>query len=283
VQEVIRAILLGVVQGATEFIPVSSSGHLVIIPWLFGWEIPPDITLLMDTVLHWGTLLSIMLVFWRDFLAMIVACWRSLFSRSLADVNARIGWFIVLGSIPTAVVGLAFKDFFETLFVSSTVGPLAAGISLLITAAVLSGSELLVRNAEAPRTLSDMNVKDAIAIGIAQSFALLPGLSRSGVTIAAGLVRKLRRDAAARFSFMLGTPAFLGAGLLQMIESTSTDADLVMLYAPAIMAGFVASAITGYFAIRFLLAYLRRRNLYIFAVYCTVVGIGVILLSLYRA
>ena len=131
VQAIIQAIVLGIIQGITEFMPISSDGHLVIVPWLLGWE---DQSLLFDTVLHWGTLLSIVLVFWRDLLAIFVATLQSIVRRSLADPNARLGWFIVVGSIPAVVFGLLLQDFFEELSTS----PLAAGCFLLVTAALLN-------------------------------------------------------------------------------------------------------------------------------------------------
>ena len=277
-QELIHAIILGIVQGATEFIPVSSSGHLVIVPWLMGWQDDAYAGLLFDTVLHWGTLVAIFWVFWPDFLQLIKAALRSIGTRSLADPNARIAWFIVLGSIPAAVTGLLLKDQIELLFDS----PRAAGFFLLVTAALLAGSELLVRKVQQLRLMQEMKLWDAIFIGLAQAIALAPGISRSGSTIAAGLVRKFRRDEAARFSFFLGTPAFLGAGLLQMADTLSTDAGQVTGNLLPLLAGFIASAVAGVIAIRFLLAYLRRGSLYVFALYCTVVGLAVIALTFVR-
>ncbi len=279
VQELIRAIFLGIVQGATEFIPVSSSGHLVIIPWLFGWEADRYAGLLFDTVLHWGTLVAIFWVFWRELWAMIKAALRSIVQRSLADPDARVAWFIVLGTVPIAVTGLLLKDQIEPLFDNAR----AAGFFLSVTAAILAGSELLVRRTHQFRDLASLTMVDTIVIGIAQALALAPGISRSGSTIAAGLTRKLRRDEAARFSFYLGTPAFFGAGLLQLIDVLNVDGSLVTNNLLPLAAGFVAAAITGVLAIRFLLAYLRNNNLYIFALYCVVFGLFTIVLSFVRA
>jgi undecaprenyl-diphosphatase len=272
--ELIQAIVLGIVQGATEFIPVSSSGHLVIVPWLLGWPMP---SLLFDTMVHWGTLLSIALVFWRELWAILVATLQSLARRSLADPNARLGWFIVLGSIPAALIGLFFLDFFESLFHS----PLAAGLFLFVTAGLLSLSEWLTRNRATGEDLTRLSLGQAISIGLAQAVALAPGISRSGSTIAMGLIAGLRRDEAARFSFLLGTPAFFGAGLLQLIDALATDSAAVAVQAPLLIAGFVASALAGYLAIRGLLAYLRRHSLYIFAIYCVAMGLLVVGLHLF--
>ncbi len=271
--EIVKAIILGIVQGLTEFIPVSSSGHLVIVPWLLGWEAPG---LLFDTVLHWGTLLAIFAVFWREFLAIISASLLSIPRRSLADPNPRLGWYIVVGSIPAATVGFLFKDFIEGLFAS----PQATGGFLLITALLLAGSEQLARRVKTWKTTATLTWADAIIIGLAQAVALAPGISRSGSTIAAGLARGLRREDAARYSFLLGTPAFLGAGLLQVSDALATDPTSISTQLPALMVGFLFSALFGFLAIRFLLAYLRQRTLYGFALYCAVVGVGVLLWGL---
>ena len=271
--EYLQAIVLGIVQGATEFIPVSSSGHLVIVPWLLGWPTP---TLLFDTVLHWGTLLSIVLVFWRDLWNIVIATLQSLVRRSLQNPHARLGWFIVVGSIPVMVVGLFYKDFFESLYHSAQ----AAGFFLFLTAGFLLLSEWFVRNRQATDDLDHLGWGQAILIGLAQALALAPGISRSGSTMAAGLATGLRRDEAARYSFLLGSPAFFGAGLLQLTDALAADRSEVVAQAPLLVIGFVVSAQAGYLAIRGLLAYLRRHSLYIFAVYCVAMGVVVTGLSL---
>ncbi len=271
--EIVQAIVLGIVQGLTEFIPVSSSGHLVIVPWLLGWG---HQSLLFDTVLHWGTLLSIIAAFWRDLWAIFLATLTSLASRSLADANARLGWYIVVGSIPVAVTGLLFKDFFEGLFTN----PMAVGFFMLFTAAVLAGSEQLAQRVAARNDLATMRRRHAIAMGRAQAIALAPGISRSGSTMAAGLATGLRREEAARFSFLLGTPAFFGAALLQLVDTLEVAPAEIGAQALELIVGMVVSAVVGYLAIRGLIAYLRRRSLYVFSIYCLVVGLAVILLSL---
>ncbi|NJN84307.1 MAG: undecaprenyl-diphosphatase UppP [Caldilineaceae bacterium] len=273
--ELIRAFVLGVVQGLTEFVPVSSSGHLVLAPWALGW---PASSLLFDAILHWGTLVAILLVFWRDFWMIIKATLSSLLSRSLADANARLGWYIVLGSIPAALVGLFFKEYFESLFQDPN-GPRSAGLALLITAALLAGSEWIAGRRSQLRRLDSLRWLDGLLIGLAQAFALFPGISRSGSTIAAGLALGIQREDAARFSFFLGAPAFLGAGLLQLSTALSTDSQLVRAEAPALLVGFVTSAVVGFLAIRLLLAYLHTRTLYLFSAYCAVVGLVVLLLT----
>jgi undecaprenyl-diphosphatase len=272
-ESIVQAVVLAIVQGLTEFVPISSSGHLVIVPWFLGWEKP---SLLFDTVLHWGTLLSIFLVFGRDLWSIALATVRSLLSRSLTDSNARMGWFIVVGTVPAVVSGLLWKDFFEALFGS----PAATGGFLLVTALLLTVSEWVVRRSPPSGTLEELTWRQAILIGCAQAVALAPGISRSGSTIAAGLGLGLRREDAARFSFLLGAPAFFGAGLLQLLDALTVDAAEVAAQVPMLVVGLVVSAIVGYAAIRGLLAYLRRRSLYLFAAYCLVMGLVVLGLSL---
>jgi undecaprenyl-diphosphatase len=265
--------VLGAVQGLTEFIPVSSSAHLVIVPWLLGW---PDPSLLFDTMLHWGTLLALLLVFGRDLWAIFVATLQSLPRRSLADPNARLGWYIVLGTIPAVVAGFLLEDFFEQMY-SDAVG---TGASLVLTAVLLAGSEFLMRWRPSGQEIEQLSLGQAIAIGCAQAVALVPGISRSGSTIAMGLVAGLHREAAARFSFLLGIPAIFGAGLLQMAQALAEDATEITAHLPALIAGSVASAVVGYLVIRWLLSYLRDHTLYIFALYCLLLGLVVMVVSL---
>jgi undecaprenyl-diphosphatase len=269
VSEILRAVVLGSVQGITEFLPISSDGHLVLFPWLLGW---PDQSLLFDTVLHWGTLISILSVFWRDLWAIFVATLKSIGSRSMADPNARLGWYIVVGSIPAVLFGLILKDFFEELSASS----LAAGWFLLVNAAVLVVGEQIAQRRQPIGKMTKMRWGQAILIGFAQVLALAPGLSRSGSTIAVGISTGLHRHEAARFTFLLGTPVFFGAALLLLVEALAEDSAAVSAQVPAMIVGAVVSAIVGYLAIRGLLAYLRRHSLYIFAIYCAVLGIVVI-------
>lgn len=275
--DIIQAIILGVVQGLTEFIPISSSAHLVLVPWALGWDRPG---LLFDTMLHWGTLIAVLGYFWRDWIAIVRGFWRSLTTPGpwrnaaggrLADPNSRLAWGIILGTLPAVVLALLFEDFFESLFET----PMAVAGFLLVTAAILIVSERFGRRV---RDLPTLNIPDALVIGLAQAAAIAPGISRSGATIAAGLGRGLTREAAARFSFLLSTPAIVGAGVLQLLDLLSAGGSSLPL--AAVVAGFVAAAASGYLCIKFLLAYLRRGKLYVFAAYCAIVGTTVLLISL---
>ena len=279
----IQAIILGIVQGVTEFAPVSSSAHLVLVPWAFGW---PNPGVAFDAILHWGTLTAVLVYFWRDWLRIIKGFFRTLTTRGpwntrpggrLADSDSRLAWWIIIGTIPAMVLGLAFKDFFESLFSS----PASVGALLLVTAIILVLGEQAGRRArDRGRDLGRMNMVDTLLIGLAQAAAIAPGISRSGATISTGLARGLKRDDAARFSFLLGAPIILGAGLiplLDLVQSGTLSQEL-----PALLVGFVAAAIAGYFCIKFLLSYLRHGSLYVFAAYCAVIGVAALLLGAVR-
>jgi undecaprenyl-diphosphatase len=256
----LQAIFLGILQGATEFIPVSSSGHLVLVPWLLGW---PEPGLAFDAIVHWGTVLAVLAVFWRDLYRLLQAGLKSLRTRSLADPDARVAWWIVIGTVPAVVIGYLFQDFFKTLFGT----PVAAAGFLLVTGLILSLSERLGRQTH---EAEEMSWLDALLVGLAQAAAIAPGISRSGMTIAAGLLRGVKRAAAARFSFLLVVPAILGAGILSLLDLAGEG--VLATDWPLLVSGFVAAAVSGYLCIRFLLSYLRRGRLYGFAVYVWLLG-----------
>lgn len=256
----LEAILIGIIQGATEFLPISSDGHLVLIPAIFGLN-QPDLVLI--GLVHAGTLLAIVGYFARDLWAILKAVVAGLIQRKpFVDDNARLGWLMVLGSVPAAIVGLALKDWFEHQFQS----PVVAAAGLLVTAAFLVVGERLLRGV---KTIPQLTWLDTLIIGSFQVLALLPGVSRSGTTIASGLWRGLDRPAAARFSFLVGLPAIAGAGLLSIIDIFSAKGSLPMGH---YVAAFVTAAVVGYLCIAFLLSWVKRHSLYPFAVYCAVVG-----------
>jgi undecaprenyl-diphosphatase len=263
--DIIQAIILGLVQGVSEFVPISSSGHLVLVPWLLGW---PQPGLVFDTVVHWGTLVAVLVYFWRDFVALVRAWGRSLVSRNLSEPEARIAWLIIVGTIPAALMGYLWEDFFESLFAAPT---WAAGL-LLVTGLVLALSERLGKRRKEAHQLTFL---DSIIIGIAQGCAIAPGISRSGATMAAGIFRGLKRAAAARYSFLLATPIIFGAGLLKLLDLFEMENATAHL--PPLILGFLAAAISGYVCIRSLLSYLQQGKLYAFAIYCWLAG-GVCLL-----
>ncbi len=259
-----QAFILGLVQGATEFIPVSSSGHLVLVPWLLGWKLDPEIVFAFDVLVQWGTLVAVVAYLWSDLVAILQGVIKALIARRpLATWEARLGWLLLLSTLPAVILGLLLTDTVEAAFDSAT----ATAIFLLVTAALLALSERLGHRYRPLEALSGL---DAIWIGLGQALALFPGISRSGATIAAALSRNLDRMAAARFSFLMSVPVILGAGMLSLKDLL--DAGTLGGHLPVLGVGFVAAAISGYFCIWGLLAFLRRRSLYAFAVYCFVFG-----------
>jgi undecaprenyl-diphosphatase len=265
----VQAIILGIVQGATEFLPVSSSAHLVLVPWLLQWKDPG---LAFDTMLHLGTLLAVVAFFWSELLTLAVGLLKSMRDRSLSgNPEGRTAWLLLAATGPAAVLGFLFEDFFEGLFAQ----PVWVGLLLLCTGALLALGERCSRRVI---KMSEMRWLDAVLVGLGQAMAIAPGISRSGATMSVGLWRGLRREAAARFSFLLSVPIILGAGLFQLKELLEMPSESPS--AQTLLVGLVAAAISGFLSIRFLLSYLRTRRLYPFAVYCWVAGALSVLLSL---
>lgn len=260
-----QSILLGIVQGMTEFIPVSSSGHLVIVPYLLGWEFPPDQAFAFDVLVQVATLAGVIAFFWRDILAITRATVSGLVKgQPFADLQARLGWYLILATIPALIAGLLFKDAVEKAFDN----PQATAFFLLITAGLLVVAE---RIGKRDRNLESLTWKDALLIGVFQALALLPGISRSGATISGAMGRNLERPTAARFSFLMSIPVMLGAGLvatLDLLRIPNLDAFL-----PVFIPGFIMAAVVGYLVIKWLLAFLSRYPLYAFAVYCVVLSL----------
>ncbi len=272
---VLHALVLGIVQGLTEFLPISSSAHLVIIPWLLGWG---ESGLTFDVALHLGTLVAVLAYFWQDLLQMVIAVPRAAVRRQLTtDPMARLALILVVGSVPAGVAGLLAQDAVDRHFHAGAGDGAVAVIAALMIALALA-LYLAERRATHTRHLLAVSWQDGLIIGLAQALALLPGVSRSGSTITAGLFRDLKRDAAARFSFLLGVPAILGAGLLEIRDllAEGLPADQRAPFA----VGVVAAAVVGYLAIAFLLRYLQRNSTLIFVGYRLAVGAGVLALVL---
>jgi len=256
----LQAIIQGVVQGLTEFLPISSSAHLILLPRLLDWDDPFLTSPEFDVMLHLGTLGALLVYFWRDLFRLGLAWLASLRERRLGDdPDRRLAWLLLLTVIPAALVGALFEDFFDETFRDVL---LVIPLLLVVGAGMLAFGE---RYGRRDRGLDKLRVRDALVIGMAQALALFPGISRSGVTIAAGLVLGLDRAAAARFAFLMGIPIIAGAGLwkLRVIVAGETSA-----FEPLVLAaGMTASALAGLAAIAFLLRYLRTRSTGIFIVY----------------
>ena len=267
-----QALVMGIVQGATEYIPVSSSAHLVLVPWLLGW---PDAPFTFEVLVQWGTLVGVFIYFWRDLWDIARAVVVGLAQRQpLATASARLGWYILLGTIPAVIFGLLLKSIFEAAFAA----PVAVMVILFGTATILLAAERFGRR---ERTLADFGWLDALIVGLWQVLALFPGISRSGSTIGGAMLRGFDRPAAARFSFLLSIPALLGAGILAIADLLGTGALRTEL--PALAVGFVAAAISGYLCIRWLLGYLQSHSLRVFAIYCILFALFCLIVALIRA
>lgn len=267
----LQAIVLGVVQGLTEFIPVSSSGHLVLVPHFLGWQFSPSQAFIFDVLVQWGTLFAVIVYFRKDLADIFVAFitdWGK--GRPFATANARLGWYLILATIPAVVVGLLGKDVVESAFGS----PKATGIFLIGTALLLVIAETV---GQRRRQMEEITWRDALWIGFFQVLALLPGVSRSGSTIAGGMTRHLNRPSAARFSFLMSVPVMLGAGVLALKDLMNLPATAQLLM--PLLVGFLAALISGYIAIRWLLAYLGKHSLYVFAIYCAMLGLLVVFMT----
>lgn len=270
----IQAIVIGIVQGLTEFLPISSSAHLILVPRALGWDDAFLLSPAFDVMLHMGTLVALIVYFWRDLLRYALAALAALRDRRVGDdPDRRMAVLLAASVVPGALVGIALEGFIDTFFREQLL--VVCGL-LVVGALILFIAERAARHT---REMADLRVRDAFGIGIAQALALFPGISRSGITISAGLLLGLKRDAAARFSFLMGTPIILGAGLWKMRELLSASDTP---FEPVLMAaGLVAAAVSGLAAIWFMLAYLRRSSTDIFGLYRVAAAIvfGVLLLG----
>jgi undecaprenyl-diphosphatase len=274
--DLLEALFLGVLQGATEFLPISSSGHLVLVPNWLGWAAPP---LLFDVVVHLGTLVAVLAYFWRDWLTLLRAGWTALHTHSNQDaVNQDPQFHLLLmlgiGTIPAAVVGAVFNIFLVEVFAT----PLVASVALLMTACVLVLGERMRTGGQA---LTGITARQALLIGVAQAVAIIPGLSRSGSTISAGMWQGLARPDAARFSFLLSTPIILLAGGGQVLELLVTDRSVESGMLMVLLVGCVSAAVVGYLAIWLLMRLVQQIGLYGFAVYCATIGTLSLLVALF--
>jgi undecaprenyl-diphosphatase len=279
VNDILKAVVLGAVQGLTEFLPISSSAHLILVPWAFGWR---PFGLAFDIALHMGTLTAVIVYFFRDLWAMftgVLRSWRRLLRlQAPADQEGRLGLYIVAGSIPAAVVGLLISDTIDNRFHAGDVSNRA----IALIAVLLIGFGLLLGLADRygrrpqQREIEQLGLADALFVGCAQVLALMPGVSRSGSTITASLFRGMSRRTAARFSFLLGVPVILGAGL-------KDAADLAREGIPhgergVFLAGVLSAMLVGYAAVAGLMRYLQRRTTDVFVIYRVALGLSVLAL-----
>ncbi len=261
-----QSIILGIIQGASEFLPISSSGHLVLAPYIFGWEINTREAFVFDVLVQVATLSAVIVFYWKDLVLIFKAFFEGLVNKKpFNDINSRLGWYLIAATIPAGAAAVLFKETFEEAFSN----PKSAAFFLLATSALLVIGELFGKRI---RKLQSLTWLDALIIGLFQVLALFPGISRSGSTISGGLIRKFERASAARFSFLMAVPVMTAAGLLALIDLAQSPELFTSI--PVYLAGFVTAAVVGYFAIRWFIGYLSKQSLFIFAGYCAVLGLG---------
>jgi undecaprenyl-diphosphatase len=277
-----QAIILGLLQGFSELFPISSLGHSVILPHLLGWDIHQNdeyfITFLVAT--HLATAIVLFVFFFHDWMRMLTGMWRSLVERQITDDNtdAKLGWLLVIGTVPAGLLGLLLEDKLRSAFASGQ----SAAFFLIVNGVMLYAAERLrrrapeVESADEPmasdaRIARRMSYRDAVAVGAAQALALIPGFSRSGASMGGGLLVGLSNEGAARFSFLLATPIIGAAALLKLPDLFGSTGNGVR--GPALAAS-LCSAVTAYFSVKFLVRYFETNRLTPFAVYCVVAGVA---------
>jgi undecaprenyl-diphosphatase len=269
---ILQAIILGIVQGLTEFLPISSSGHLLLVPWLFNWHFlleNPELNKTFDVALHLGTFVAVVIYFWREIVRLAGAWVRSISRRSLAEPEGRLAWLLIVSTVPAALVGVLLED-----FITNTLGkPWMIGVAMIVFAGFMY---LVDHIARLDRDIEALTWLDALLIGVAQALALLPGVSRSGITMMTGLLVRLDRESAARYSFLMSIPVIGGAAVFKGLEVARDG--LPAGTATPFLVGMVTAAVSGIAAIWFTLAYLKRHNFNLFVVYRIVVGVGVLVL-----
>jgi len=268
----IQALVLGLVQGLTEFLPISSSGHLILVPAMLGWHDPFIGSLAFSVMLHMGTLAALLVYFWADWRALVPAGLALLRDRSTrADPDRRLALVLMVTVVPAALVGVALSDFFET----QVRAPGLVALMFVVGAAALWLAE---RWGARRRQIHELGLVEALGIGAAQAVALVPGISRSGISIAGGLLVGLTREASARFSFLMATPVIAGAGLFEALKLARGEAGVTIQ--PGLMViGVTASFLSGIAAIHFLLRWLRANSTAIFVAY-RILAAGVVALWL---
>lgn len=259
---VFQALVMGIIQGLGEFLPISSSAHLVLAPWAFGWSDPG---LSFDVALHMGTLFAVVAFFWRDWLELI----NEAVIKRRRTQKASLFWYLVIATIPGGLAGYILEEQAETVFRN----PLLIAIMLIIMGLILY---LVDRRALKRKNMNGISLSDSLLIGLSQAFAIIPGVSRSGVTMTAGRALGLTRETAARFSFLLSTPIIFGAGVMKLKDIAPGDINI------AFITGVASSAVVGFLSIGFLLRYLSERSFALFVWYRFLIGLAVIALVYVR-
>jgi len=279
----IQALILGIVQGLTEYLPVSSSAHLIIFPWLFGWNDPILTSLTFDVALHLGTLVAVIWFFAKDLIILLKALITSINEHKIGqDNNRKIAWYLLIATIPGAIAGMFGESKIEKLFHQENLSIQPSAIIALALIIGLMGLLLLIadRVAKHHKNLRGLNIKESIIIGFSQALAIFPGVSRSGATITTGLWLGLKRSEAAKFSFLLGAPIIAGAGLKSILEIIKlfkqgqlNNNELILF-----PIGFLTATFSGYLCIKYLMKYLENNSLKIFVYYRLLLAIFLILI-----
>ncbi len=261
---IIQSIILGIVQGLTELLPISSSAHLFLIPWIFNWEIPES----FDVALHFGTLLAIGIFFFKDWIELIVGGYNFVIKKE-KTIQGKMFWYIVIATLPGGIIGFILDKYAEELLTK----PMIIAIALIIMGIILY---LIDKNAKKETDYKDMTFKQTFIIGLSQSLAFIPGVSRSGITMTTGRALGVKREAVAKYSFMLSAPIVLAATVFKLKDFIEyfLVADMVGIIAFAM--GVIMSFIVGMIVIKFLLDYLKKGSFKVFAIYRIIIGIIVI-------
>lgn len=268
---ILQAVVLGIVQGLTEFIPVSSTAHLFVSGHLLGLP-ADDRVFAFNVIIQLGTVASLILFFWRDIWLIAKAFYLGITNKQpFADYHSRLGWLVIVATIPAGVAGLVLNRLIKDM---SGDPLLWAGIRLLFTAALLAAVEYFDKKS---RTLESATWLDALTVGFFQALAIFPGASRSGSTMAGAMFRGFGRPYAARFALLMSAPILLAAGLFEAVQAILLPNTTEFL--PVLFTGFATSAVVGWFAIRWLLTFLRDHTLYVFSIYCFIAGVAVFLIK----
>jgi len=254
---IFQSIVLGVIQGFTELLPISSSAHLTITPWVFNWSIPDS----FDVALHFGTLLAIAIFFFKDWIALIIGGYKQIIKKE-KTVEGKMFWYIVIATIPGGAIGFLLDHFAEDILSK----PLIIGIALIVMGIVLY---VVDKNSKSETKYEEMTFKQTFIIGLSQALAFIPGVSRSGITMTTGRIMGVKRESAAKYSFMLSAPIVLGATLYKFKD---------FVFDIPFLIGVITSFLVGIVVIKFLLEYLKKGSFKIFAIYRVLIGIIVIVL-----
>jgi undecaprenyl-diphosphatase len=272
---VVQALIMGIVQGLTEFLPVSSSGHLIIIPFLAGWDDAFIRSLAFSVMLHMGTLVALLVYFRAEWIRLVPAALATMRDRSFqGDEDRRLAWLLLASTVPAAIAGVVLNDLIETSFRQVEL----VAVTLIVGGILLA---LADRFGAKSRSIEDVTFPIAIGIGVAQAFALVPGISRSGISISAARMVGMDRESAARFAFLMATPVTAGAGLFEVRKLIAGQGGVDVSIVPLVV-GLVAAAVSGMAAIHFMLGFLRRQSLDVFVLYRFAFAAIVLIIALTR-